>query len=124
MTLAVNESLHTLRSDQVEFYHEHGWLHLPQVFSREEIDELSDHLDWVIETWAIRDAGWSGPWRRKIMDEDTERKSQLIALHDLQYYSNAWMRAVTKQDLCGAMADLIGPVVELHHSTLHCKPPQ
>jgi len=30
----------------------------------------------------------------------------------------------TKPQLAGAMADLIGPVVELHHSTLHCKPPE
>src|SRR5204863_7165614 len=48
----------------------------------------------------------------------------LTALHDLQYYSHAWPRAVTKPNLCGAMADLLGPVVELHHSTLHVKPPE
>jgi len=58
------------------------------------------------------------------MDEATEKKSKLIALHDLQYYSANWMRAVTKPSLCEAMANLIGPVVELHHSTLHVKPPE
>ena len=58
------------------------------------------------------------------MDEQTEKKSQLIALHDLQYYSAAWSRAVLKPKLAGAMADLIGPTVELHHSTLHVKPPE
>lgn len=113
-----------LSDAQIAFYREHGYLHIPQMFSPPEIDELSDHLDWLIETWAIRDAGWTGPWRRKTMDAETERKSQLIALHDLQYYSDAWTRAVTKRELAGAMADLIGPVVELHHSTLHCKPPE
>ena len=34
------------------------------------------------------------------------------------------MRAVTKPNLVGAIADLIGPDVELHHSTMHIKPPQ
>src|SRR5438552_4562028 len=58
------------------------------------------------------------------MNADTEKKSQLISLHDLQYYSAAWARAVTKPSLCGAMADLLGPNVELHHSTLHAKPPE
>jgi hypothetical protein len=123
-TVDASPALHVLSAEKVAFYHDHGWLHLPGVFSAQETDELSDHLDWLIETWAIRDAGWSGPWRRKLMDETTERRSQLIALHDLQYYSDAWMRAVTKRELVGAMSDLLGPVVELHHSTLHVKPPE
>ena len=94
------------------------------MFTSAETDELSEHLDWLIETWAMRDQGWTGPWRKKYMDAATEKKSQLIALHDLYYYSDAWARAVTKRKLAGAMADLIGPVVELHHSTLHVKPPE
>jgi len=58
------------------------------------------------------------------MDAATEKKSKLIALHDLQLYSDAWMRAVTHRKLCGAMADLLGPLVAFHHSTLHVKPPE
>lgn len=119
-------SLNVLSRDQVEFYREHGYVRLPRMFTPDETRELSEHLDWLIETWAIRDAGWSGPWRRKLMDEGTERRSQLIALHDLQYYSDAWCRAVTKPKLAAAMADLLGSpaAVELHHSTLHVKPPE
>ena len=113
-----------LSDEQVAFYREYGYLHIPHMFLPAEVGELSDHLDWLIDEWAIRDAGWTGPWRHKTMDAETEKKSQLIALHDLQYYSDAWTRAVTKPRLAGAMADLIGPVVELHHSTLHCKPPE
>lgn len=113
-----------LSDDQVGFYQEHGYLHIPAMFTEQEIDELSDHLDWLIDTWAIKDQGWTGPWRKNYMDAETEKKSQLIALHDLQYYSGAWTRAVTKPKLAAAMADLLGPVVELHHSTLHVKPPE
>lgn len=117
--------LNALSDEQVAFYREHGYLRIPSMFDPAEIDEMSDELDWMIENWAIRDQGWTGPWRRKYMDEKTEQKSQLIALHDLQYYSAAWVRAVTKPGLCGAMADLIGEsCVELHHSTLHVKPPE
>ena len=113
-----------LTAEQVAFYQEHGYLHIPAVFTQEETDELAEHLDWLIETWAITDQGWTGPWRQKYMDAATEKKSQLIALHDLQYYSDAWARAVVKPRLAGAMADLLGPVVEFHHSTLHVKPPE
>jgi hypothetical protein len=124
VSLPSSSGTNFLSREQIAFYREHGWLHLPRMFSAEQTDELSDQLNWLIGTWADRGAGWSGPWRRKLMDEQTEKKSQLIALHDLQYYSAAWARAVTSRNLCGAMADLIGPNVELHHSTLHCKPPQ
>src|SRR4051812_43207697 len=114
-----------LTGEQVAFYREHGFLHIPAMFSPEQTRELSDHLDWIIQTWATRDAGWTGPWRKKYMDAATEKKSQLIALHDLQYYSDAWARAVTSPKLAGEMADLLdGGPVELHHSTLHVKPPE
>ena len=31
---------------------------------------------------------------------------------------------MTNEKLAGAMSDLLGPVVKLHHSTLHVKPPE
>ena len=125
MTTIAAEPTHFLKPEQVAFYREHGYLHIPRVFTAQETDELSDHLDWLMETWAIKDAGWTGPWRKKYMDAETEKKSRLIALHDLQYYSDAWARAVTNRTLAAAMADLLeGGPVELHHSTLHVKPPE
>ena len=114
-----------LTPEQVASYHENGFLRIERAFTEAETDELADELDWVIGNWAVEDKGWTGPWRRQYMDEITERKSKLIALHDLQLYSAAWARAVTNARLCGAMADLLdGGPVEFHHSTLHVKPPQ
>ena len=124
MTATEIQRTHFLRPEQIEFYREQGYLRIPQMFDANEIAAMSDDLDWMIETWAITDQGWTGPWRKKYMNADTEQKSKLIALHDLQYYSAAWARAVTKTSLCAAMADLLGDVVELHHSTLHVKPPE
>src|SRR6476661_6549174 len=98
-----------LTPEQVAFYKEQGYLHIPGMFSAEETQELSDHLDWLIDVWAMKDQGWTGPWRKKYMDAETEKKSKLIALHDLQYYSDAWARAVTSERLANAMADLLGP---------------
>jgi hypothetical protein len=113
-----------LSPEDVAFYHEHGYLRIPEVFSPEEIDLMADELDWQIGTWASKTPGWSGPWRRVYMDEATEKASKLIALHDLHRYSKAWCDAVTHPTLTGAMADLLGPNVELHHTTLHAKPPE
>lgn len=109
---------------QIDFFHEQGYLHIPQVFSPAEIDTLSDDLDRLVQEWAFTSPGWTGPWRQAYMDPETEQKSKLTALHDLHFYSSAWCRAVTQPRLTEAVSDLLGPDVELHHSTLHIKPPQ
>ena len=56
---------------------------------------MADELDWQIDTWAAKGPGWSGPWRRVYMPAEVERRSKLIALHDLHRYSKAWCDAVT-----------------------------
>ena len=124
MTLDPVVNFNTLTAKQVAFFQEHGYLHLKQVFSSSEVDLLSDELDWQITQWAGKGPGWSGDWRRVYMSADVESRSKLIALHDLHRYSRAWCDAVCNRQLTGAMADLIGPNVELHHTTLHAKPPQ
>ena len=113
-----------LKAEQVAFYRQHGYLHIAGVFAGDEIDCMADELDWQIATWAGKGPGWSGGWRRVYMEADVEKRSKLIALHDLHRYSKAWCDAVTHPVLTGAVADLIGPNVELHHSTLHAKPPE
>lgn len=113
-----------LTREQIEFYREHGYLHIPAMFSQQETAALSEALNWIIDTWATRSAGWSGPWRQKYMTPEVEKKSQLVALHDLQFYSSEWCRAVTNPRLAEALSSLLGPNVELHHSTLHVKPPE
>jgi len=113
-----------LTAAQIAFYHEHGYLHIPRVFDPDMTHELSEELNWLIDEWAMRSAGWQGPWRKEYMDAETEKKSQLVAMHDLFFYSSAWTRALTHPRLVEAMTDLLGPDVELHHSTLHVKPPE
>jgi ectoine hydroxylase-related dioxygenase (phytanoyl-CoA dioxygenase family) len=112
-----------LTTDQVAFYHEHGYLHIPQVFTPEEIDALSEDMNRLMTEWATTNQGWTGPWRRAYMDAVTEQKSKLTAMHDLHFYSAAWMRAVTHSRIAESMHQLLGSSVELHHSTMHVKPP-
>lgn len=120
MTLALSP----LTPDQIAFYQREGYLRIPGVFTAEETRALRDDLNWMIQDWAVKSQGWTGPWRKQYMDDETESKSQLIAMHDLHFYSEPWMRAVTNPKLCGAMGQLLGGCVELHHSTMHVKPPE
>ncbi len=113
-----------LSKEQVQGYHENGYVHIPGVFSKEETAELAQQLEWLMQVWASSEAGWTGPWRKVYMDEATEKKSKLVAMHDLQYYSGAWARGIQNPRLVAAMQDLLGPDVEFHHSTMHVKPPE
>ncbi len=112
-----------LSRQQIEFYHENGYLHIPQVFTPQETEELSQEMNRLMSEWATTDQGWTGPWRRAYMDAATEAKSKLTAMHDLYFYSAAWMRAVTNPRVAAIMSALLGPNFELHHSTMHVKPP-
>ncbi len=112
-----------LTESQVAFYRENGFLHVPQVFAPAEIEELSGEMNRLMTEWATTNQGWTGPWRRAYMDAATEQKSKLTAMHDLHFYSAPWMRAITNAKVASIMTDLLGPNVELHHSTMHVKPP-
>ena len=91
-----------LTAEQIAFYNEHGYLCIPQVFTPQETDELSDELNRLMREWAVTDQGWTGPWRRAYMNEETEKKSKLTAMHDLQFYSAAWLQAVQHPALLAA----------------------
>jgi hypothetical protein len=133
MTMAIAESTaaagteagtNVLTPEQVEFYAEHGWLRIPKVFSAKEVDELRADLEWMLQTWSMR-TEWTGGWRRELMDTAMEKRAKIDVMHDLQFFSDAWARAVAKPKLAGAMSDLLGGgAVELHHSTMHVKPPE
>ena len=113
-----------LNDEQLDFWHEQGYLRIPAVFTPEEVSQLRDDLDWMIDNWAGRGLGWTGPWRKKYMDDATEAKSELIAMHDLHFYAQSWMRCVTNAKLCQAMGEMLEGAAELHHSTMHVKPPE
>ena len=113
----------TLDAGQVSFFWEHGFLRIEQVYTPAEMDELDAEMERLMVEWARLTPGWSGDWRKAYMDAETEKKANLRAMHDLWLYSAAFARAVINPRLVGAVADLIGPNVELHHSTMHVKPP-
>jgi len=131
MNQSTSELTQRLTPEQIAFYREHGYLHIPRVFSASETIRLREELDWMIREWANVGVGWTGPWRHALMDIETEAKSKLIAMHDLQYYSHPWLHAVTKPAIAEMMSQLLagdsepdGAPVELHHSTMHVKPPE
>ncbi|MDE2815577.1 MAG: phytanoyl-CoA dioxygenase family protein, partial [Chloroflexota bacterium] len=122
MSVAVAEP-RQLSVDDVDFFNEHGYLRLKQVFSPAEVAALSEELDHIIQYFATHGKGWSGPWRKQLMEAEAEAKSLLVTIHELQSYSEAWAHALVQERLVQSVADIIGPDLEFHHSTLHAKGP-
>jgi ectoine hydroxylase-related dioxygenase (phytanoyl-CoA dioxygenase family) len=113
-----------LSKEQADFYQENGFLRLERVFSPDEVAQLSDELEYIMQTWTSPGRGWEGPWRQRYLTAEQEVKAQLSALHELQHYAASWGRAIFQPAMVEAIADLIGPEVELHHTTLHAKAPE
>lgn len=113
-----------LTQEQYDQFQEDGYLHLQNVFNADETDVLSDELDRLIDEWAEEDLGWSGDWREEYLDPDQREGTSLIHLHDLQFYSEPFAQMVQDPRVVTPVSQLIGPDVELHHSTLHAKPPE
>jgi phytanoyl-CoA hydroxylase len=113
-----------LTAEQIESYRENGFILLEQVYDPEELRRMSDELDYVIRNFANWGAAWRGPWREKYMTDEEDRKATLVAIHELHHYSAAWNRAIANPRLADALAQLLeSDCVELHHTTLHAKPP-
>src|SRR5438045_9640275 len=93
-----------LSAAQTGFFEENGFLRLEQVFSPAEVEALSHELDEVIHTFCAPSRGWEGPWRKHYLKGDEELKAQLVAIHELPYYSAAWARAVLKERLVALRA--------------------
>jgi phytanoyl-CoA hydroxylase len=119
----LEHQLDLINSDEVAQFWDQGYLRVPDVFSPDEVAELADDLDLLIDRWA-RDGAWRGPWRDALLDPDLAGKIELKSLHDLRYYSAAWARATSQDNLVNVMRCLLGDAVELHHTTLHVKPPE
>lgn len=113
-----------LTDEQKAFYHARGYLRVPGVFEPSEVEEMRAELDWVFSTWADHNAAWKGPWREVYLTEGERQTAALVAVNDMHLHSELWLRIACDRRLVDAVADLIGPDVELHHTTLHAKPPE
>jgi phytanoyl-CoA hydroxylase len=113
-----------LTQEQIDSYHENGFMLLPGVYSPEEVRQMSEELDYIIGTFASWGAAWRGPWREKYMTQEEDRKATLVAIHEMQHYSAAWTRAISHPNLVEPLAQLVASdALEFHHMTLHAKPP-
>jgi len=112
-----------LSEERIAAFHEKGYLHLGGVFDPEDVAVLSDDLDRLIDEWANEHLGWEGDWREDYLDPDEREATSLITMHDLHFYSEYFRQMVEDPRLVTPVSQIVGSDVELHHTTLHGKPP-
>ena len=110
-----------LTDEQKRFYADNGYVLVPGLLSpaeaaayRQETHDLARRLSAIREinsTWGSANTV-------------TDRPTQLLHCHDVQFQSAAFTRLLVNEKLTGAAADIIGPNVQLHHTKMFIKPPE
>jgi ectoine hydroxylase-related dioxygenase (phytanoyl-CoA dioxygenase family) len=112
-----------LSDEQIAFLDETGYLHIPNVFSEDELEAMDRELMAVLGAWGLDVVGWTGEWRIDYGLGDEIDTSNLVGVEGVDLYSSAWAHAAFNPRLCDAMVDILGPNVEYHHTVTHVKPP-
>lgn len=114
---------YTLSAAAVDQYRAQGYVLAHGIFTPEHVAELERDLDALVErrlhNAADMDATWKGNWK-----DGQDRPTKIMHTHDVQAYSAAWTRVLVHDRFTGALADLLGPNVALHHTKAFIKPPE
>lgn len=108
-----------LRDDQVEFYREHGYIMVPDVFSAAELDELNRVTDDYVEASrrvSRSDAVFDiGPGH-------TAEAPKLRRIKDPVDQDPTYAAAMRSEKLISVLNRLIGPAIRFDHAKLNIKP--
>lgn len=111
-----------LTQEQLDFYHENGYLLVKGLFTREEAAAFRAEAHALIERLqrvTDVDATWGSA------REVTMTKTALLHCHNVQFQSAIFTRLLVDERLTDIAADIIGsPNVQLHHNKLFIKPPE
>ncbi len=123
--LQAMETACTLSPEQVAFYEENGYLHIPGVLSREEAAAYREEAHALIRRLAQARGGedaLNAAWGSSRALTDLPPK--LLHCHNVQYHSAVFTRLLCDPRLTDRIACLIGPNIQLHHTKLFIKPPE
>lgn len=134
-------------SVDAEAYREQGFVLVRQVFDAETMAraraEADAMLARVVDAGTKVEATWKGKWREKLLaggdaamgmsggmgmgmgmgDGDVMAMASAVSsIHNVQYHAAFFNRLIADERFTGAVAQLIGPDVQLHHTKYHVKP--
>ncbi len=110
-----------LTDEQKQFYADNGYVLVPGLLTSEEAAMYRQEThDLAHRLSAIRSINSTWGSANTVTDKPT----QLLHCHDVQFQSAAFSRLLVNDKLTEVAADLIGPNVQLHHTKMFIKPPE
>lgn len=105
-----------------EFFEENGYYHAKGVYSPAEIAELEADFDRIVGQLNASGEEANARWEGEKMQELGGQDSVILHTHNVQIYSERWLRALQQEKFLDIAAAILGPDVILHHSKLFQKP--
>ena len=110
-----------LTYEQKRFYADNGYVLVPGLLSPEEAAMYRQEThDLAHRLSALRSINSTWGSANTVTDKPT----QLLHCHDVQFQSAAFSRLLVNEKLTAAASDIIGPNVQLHHTKMFIKPPE
>jgi ectoine hydroxylase-related dioxygenase (phytanoyl-CoA dioxygenase family) len=113
-----------LTREQLDFYHENGYLLVEGLLTKEEAAALRQEchaLSERLNAQSNTDATWGAAREAVAEAKDTK----IYHCHNVQFYSAAFSRLLVHEGLTAAASQIIGsPNVQLHHTKMFIKPPE
>lgn len=113
-----------LTPEQVTFYRDNGYLLIPAVFNTVEIDAMRGACDAVIQRAREARHNPSFLWKGRFLTEEERSNLDINGIHDAQFHDAVFSRMLLHGGLLSAIASLIGPNIQLHHTKIVAKPPE
>lgn len=113
-----------ISKEDVDFYNDHGYLLVKEVFHAEEVEEMRNALDDIVERAAQAELDRNATWQGDYLPEEERKKLVLKGHHDVHYHDAAFTKAIVHPNMVAILSKLIGPNVQLHHSKMLVKPPE
>lgn len=107
------------------FFSENGYYLAKGVFSKAELRPLTRDFNRIVKQVVANEprvnGGWKGDPTRRLK---AGKKTELIHTHQVQSYSEQWMRAFQQKRFLQISSSILGSDIVLHHSKLFEKPPE
>jgi len=104
------------------FFDQHGYYVARGLFTPAQVKPLERDFDRIVRQLTRRGdlntAQWTGERQVKVAGE----KSTLTHTHNVQCYSEAWLRAIQAKAFLDVTEAILGPDIVLHHTKLFQKP--
>jgi len=104
-----------LDAQQMKFYQDNGYIHVPGLLTPEEAAECRAACHSLAEQLGENDATWAS-----VRDPSL----RITHCHDVQFRAAIFSRLIVHPRMTGVAQALIGPNVQLHHTKMFIKPPE